>query len=71
MNCPICNKIIEKNCKHIAGKYRIYYTIMSNETTVWTGGTGENYRGSHVVFNCFGKFVWLDEKRIETMLLLK
>jgi len=68
MNCPICNEIIYASHWHTLGKYEVSYrdeNIFLHGTYVYTNNPwGES------ILNCKGH-VFLDEDRIEIMLLLK
>jgi hypothetical protein len=67
--CPICNEVVANNSyiielwhKHIIGKYKVYYDNYGDLNVLKT-----------VIYNeiSLDGFVYLDEKRIEMILLLK
>jgi len=72
--CPVCNKQLELYAFdhfHHIGKYIVYYDddrdskAESLTTVVYNNG------GSVIIFLDLKGFVYLDEQRIETYLLLK
>jgi len=74
MNCPICNKEIHHCCIHNYEKYRILYNndkylfsytgAYDTGTYVWDGKSI-----NPVLY--FKELVYLDEQRIEKLMLLK
>lgn len=65
IQCPICNKNFHQGyCFHSMGKYRVYYYYY-DKTYVWSDDPFEDM----ILF--VDKVIWLDEARIETMILLK
>jgi hypothetical protein len=71
MRCPICNKFLigswmqlgesTRYCTHFFGKYQVYYWYDG-----WTEICPDGVRLRHF----FNRLIYLDEERIEKLLLL-
>jgi hypothetical protein len=59
-------------CRHIVGEYRVYY-FENGWTSIYTGGllVDDYYKNGVLVLDLNKWLVFLDESRIDTMLLLK
>jgi hypothetical protein len=65
-HCPVCDSLIgvPYYCMHAIGKYRVYYNRYGYKTNVYS------FDGHRLVFQ-LTKLMFLDEERIEKLLLLK
>lgn len=67
MNCPICNIVVRHSCAHKMGKYAVYYDVLGNDRyhTVVFGINNLNLNLK------LSGFVWLDEERIDKLVMVK